>query len=191
MKNQKGSVTVWIIIILVIVIVVGAAWWYLMQAQTPSTSTTSTTEIPITQQTTGASTQQQTSNTSQAPTPSNQATQPQSVSNKPSSSGALSATPTSGSSPLTVTFSSLYGGPTGVPGGYRIDFGDGTSKYANCDQYSIIGTNDVCGSPAQVQHTYNTPGTYTATLTDVNAAPPPSTATSDAGVVGTVTITVQ
>ncbi len=189
MKNQKGSAGLWII--LVIVIVAGAALWYLMQTQTPSTPTTGGPEIPVTQQTTVAPTQWQPSSASQTPMPSNQPPQRQGANTAPSSQGALSAAPTSGPSPLTVTFSSLYGGPTGVPTGYRIDFGDGMSGYAYCDQYTIVGTNDVCNTPAQVQHTYGTPGTYTATLTSVKAPPPPSTKTYDAGVVGTVTITVQ
>ena len=78
-------------------------------------------------------------------------------------SATLTATPSSGASPLNVSFVG-----TGVKGGqqYIIDYGDGSHSDA-------LAALDVCmhladgsgGCPkAQASHTYATAGTYTATL---------------------------
>lgn len=74
------------------------------------------------------------------------------------SSGAkLSATPTSGRAPLTVSFRAE--GPPRTPVGSAIDFGDGTA--------GILQPAPVCfgcNSLAIAQHTYTNAGTYPATL---------------------------
>lgn len=63
----------------------------------------------------------------------------------------LTANPTSGPAPLSVTFSAA--GSTGPIVSYTLDFGDGSSPYSGTD----ITVN--------ISHTYDTPGTYTAVLT--------------------------
>lgn len=63
----------------------------------------------------------------------------------------LTATPTSGPAPLSVTFSAA--GSTGPITSFTLDFGDGTDPYSGTD----ITVNIV--------HTYAIPGTYTAVLT--------------------------
>lgn len=63
----------------------------------------------------------------------------------------LTANPTSGPAPLSVTFSAA--GSTGPIVSFTLDFGDGSSPYSGTD----ITVN--------ISHTYDTPGTYTAVLT--------------------------
>ena len=63
----------------------------------------------------------------------------------------LSATPTSGPAPLSVTFSAA--GSTGAIVSFTLDFGDGSTPYSGTDL------------TLNISHTYNNPGTYTATLT--------------------------
>jgi len=68
----------------------------------------------------------------------------------------LSATPTSGPAPLSVTFSAA--GSTGPIVSFALDFGDGSSPYSGTD------------ITVSISHTYTTPGTYTAVLTVQDAA---------------------
>jgi hypothetical protein len=81
----------------------------------------------------------------------------------PSTVPTLNATPTTGTSPLNVTFSgSATSYPTGYasyPRSYIIDFGDGTSNY-------VINhsTNSSNPSFSGVTHEYSNTGTYTAFL---------------------------
>ena len=63
----------------------------------------------------------------------------------------LTATPTSGPAPLSVTFSAA--GSTGAIVSFTLDFGDGSTPYSGTDL------------TVSISHTYNNPGTYTATLT--------------------------
>jgi len=72
----------------------------------------------------------------------------------------FSATPTYGPAPLTVRF-------TGIGGGTSIDLGDG------------VKSSWVDGTPPYVEYTYQTAGTYTATLRGLK------------GILGTATITVN
>jgi PKD domain len=74
----------------------------------------------------------------------------------------LNASPTSGPTPLTVTFSATYFGTTA----YSVVYGDGS-----------LGPTKVCDfncSPAvqsvSFKHTYHKPGTYTATFTVSNGS---------------------
>ena len=78
----------------------------------------------------------------------------------------LSASPSSGKVPLTVTFTSTATGGTD-PLTYKIEFGDGGTPSS--------------GTDTSVQHVYNKVGTYTATLT----------VTDDAGTEQTATVQVQ
>lgn len=68
----------------------------------------------------------------------------------------LSANPTSGPAPLSVTFS--FAGSTGPIVSYTLDFGDGSAPYSGTDL------------TISVNHTYENPGTYTAILTVQDAA---------------------
>ncbi|HWO07467.1 MAG TPA: peptidoglycan-binding protein [Candidatus Paceibacterota bacterium] len=78
-------------------------------------------------------------------------------------SGRLSASPTSGNAPLTVTFSHYVGGfrPAGIS--YTLSYGDGTQERAT----ECSAPADVCTGPGTNTHTYRNDGTYTATLTRV------------------------
>jgi len=67
----------------------------------------------------------------------------------------LTATPTSGPAPLSVTFSAA--GSTGAIVSFTLDFGDGSTPYSGTDL------------TVSISHTYNNPGTYTATLTVFDA----------------------
>jgi PKD repeat protein len=69
--------------------------------------------------------------------------------------GSLSADKTSGTAPLSVTFTIGYTDPEGKAGTYSLDYGDGTgisTGSLNSDQ------------TVQVKHTYSSIGVYTATL---------------------------
>jgi PKD repeat protein len=71
-----------------------------------------------------------------------------------SSSAQLTAKPTQGSAPLSVTF---IGGSAAVYfGGIQIDFGDG-------EQAAFCGPGRAC-SDVSVAHIYNNPGAYTVRL---------------------------
>jgi hypothetical protein len=98
-----------------------------------------------------------------------------------SSNGSMSftASPTSGSAPLSVTFSA-----SGVPSGASVNFGDGTIEQTdslfgngttNSAGYCGAGPDFFCYMP----HIYASPGTYIATLRNYSGA-----------VVGTQTVTV-
>lgn len=78
-------------------------------------------------------------------------------------SGRLSASPSSGNAPLTVTFSHYVGGfrPAGIS--YTLDFGDGGSERAT----ECPAPADACTGPGTNTHTYRSNGTYTATLNKI------------------------
>ncbi len=72
----------------------------------------------------------------------------------------FSATPTSGTAPLTVSFSSNISGFHPEERMYVVDYGDGTRQLAAwCDS-----PTDRCQSPGINVHTYAVAGTYIATL---------------------------
>jgi PKD repeat protein len=77
--------------------------------------------------------------------------------------GSLTATPTSGSAPLTVAFRAT---DLPLPMTYTIDFGDGTSGALS--QGSCFGSASGVQCSGSASHTYGNAGTYDATL--VNAA---------------------
>lgn len=83
--------------------------------------------------------------------------------------GALFASPTSGSAPLTVSFTSQIGDGMTRPSAYDgqdtvIDFGDGSAtQWVSCLSGSN-GMGERCPSPAKFSHTYSQNGTYIATL---------------------------
>ncbi len=106
----------------------------------------------------------------------------------------FSASPTSGSAPLAVVFSSnVGGGITPYRVDYTIDYGDGVREAAaNC-----YAPSDYCISPGKNTHTYTNTGTYTATLTMTKYNNCQATGdsvcaawVSSTGTLGTVTITV-
>lgn len=75
----------------------------------------------------------------------------------------FSASPTQGSAPLSVMFSTWISGFRVPNIYYTIDFGDGTSeRAAHC-----YAPADACMSPGQNPHTYSANGTYTATLNKI------------------------
>ncbi len=76
-----------------------------------------------------------------------------------SSGGSISASPTSGSAPLTVQFTVTPSLNSGI-GSYVIDFGDGTQGTATYSAYSAVSGNSLY----MVSHTYNSAGTYVARL---------------------------
>jgi PKD repeat protein len=188
MKNQRGSAAIWAIVVLVIIVIAGAAYWYWMQSSVQPTSSTSV--APITQQTTMVTTST-TNPTSQTQTTSNQSTQTTST----QTGSAFSATPTSGTAPLTVTFNGVLStsnpsasGGLGVDEPY-ITFGDNgqSGDPVFCANIPSNVTNYVyptsCTFPS-VSHTYTSPGTYTGVL---HLGEQKGTQTT----LGTVTITVQ
>ncbi|MHB1087119.1 MAG: hypothetical protein ACYCZ0_05220 [Minisyncoccota bacterium] len=131
----------YLVVGMVAILVIAGAWWYLNQSHTLANSTT---DVPSTQQIAETVTKQQNANTSQVP----------------SSSGTLSASPSSGTAPLIVTFSIQ---PSA--GGQSIDFGDGSNP---CSPLTPGFTSDEggCNAPAYPQtftHTYETAGTYKVT----------------------------
>lgn len=91
---------------------------------------------------------------------------------------ALSASPTQGTAPLSVTFSINYSGQAGAP---TLEYGDGTSepRVDTCDAPA-----DACISPGTNTHTYTTSGTYSAKLCH-------GTCISSANLIGSVTVTVS
>lgn len=85
----------------------------------------------------------------------------------------FTADPVIGTAPLTVTFSSRV---TGQGGAATIQFGDGVSEQAT----SCNAPADVCITPGQNTHIYQSAGSYTATLVDSTGA-----------TIGNVTVTVN
>lgn len=77
----------------------------------------------------------------------------------------LTATPTSGSAPLAVSFVAALPASTGLAApnyNYTLAFGDGSTQTLACPAQS-----QSCTTTAS--HTYATAGTYTATLSNLNA----------------------
>lgn len=96
----------------------------------------------------------------------------------------FSATPMSGSAPLTVHFTVAQGARQG----YFIDFGDGTrAMNVSCESLPML--NDTCFFPTQLTHTYPKAGVYTPYLLSgpVCLVPVPDCPKVN----GTVTISVQ
>ncbi len=106
------------------------------------------------------------------------------------SSGSLSATPQSGTAPLTVNFTAnvTLANPQLVAdaGDYKIVFGDGSEQVLSCT--SGTGT---CHGPHTLSHTYHANGSYTATLVHYGYfGPPQPNGGFPQQTVGKVTITV-
>lgn len=99
----------------------------------------------------------------------------------------LTASPSSGVVPLSVTFSSPWGIPVNANGvqsvgeEYWIDFGDGSTQSLRCP-----ASNVACSIPVTVTHTYEKLGSYTVAVDAAPVASNPITTT-----LGTVVITVQ
>ena len=75
---------------------------------------------------------------------------------------AFTASPTSGTAPLTVQFSNTVAGP--LPGPVTINYGDGSSEaIAPCTGGSSAAPVK-CATPGVNTHTYSSPGTYVAKL---------------------------
>jgi formylglycine-generating enzyme required for sulfatase activity len=70
----------------------------------------------------------------------------------------LSATPTSGAAPLSVSFQGAGSDPDGEIVGWDLDYGDGGAHWTGA------------AAPAGVTHTYETGGTYQAVLTGVDGS---------------------
>lgn len=92
-----------------------------------------------------------------------------------SGSATLSASPNSGASPLTVTFTANTNGATHF-GGVTINYGDGTASATIC-----YPGNSTCTA---VTHVYSNSGTYTATLTAVGEGNSPTIASTNVYVNG-------
>lgn len=91
-----------------------------------------------------------------------------------SSSDTLNATPTSGATPLTVTFSGTVNASGQCNAGpYSINFGDG--------QTASIALSGCTASSFQVPHTYSTSGSYTVRLYRGSPAVSAATVTINAG----------
>src|SRR3989344_754942 len=101
----------------------------------------------------------------------------------------MSASPTRGEAPLTVTFSTWIGGHMPQNISHTIDFGDGASEpVTHC-----FAPADGCLRPGQNTHTYTSNGTYTATLnkiTDLCGGHPACMAPISSEVIGKVQIYV-
>jgi len=82
---------------------------------------------------------------------------------------ALSASPSSGSAPLTVSFTSQIGDGTTRPSAYDgqdtvVDFGDGSATHWVSCLSSFNGMGERCPTPSRFSHVYTQSGTYIATL---------------------------
>jgi peptidoglycan hydrolase-like protein with peptidoglycan-binding domain len=71
----------------------------------------------------------------------------------------FSATPSSGSAPLTVQF--VASAPQGITLGNAVNFGDGTTGHLG-----FVPVCSSCNAEGVVSHTYTASGTYNATLTN-------------------------
>jgi hypothetical protein len=97
----------------------------------------------------------------------------------------FSAAPTAGPAPLLVTFSA-----TGFsPGAYTVFFGDGTNGQLDSELPYCPARTTPCTGPAfgSASHTYQSAGSYTATLTQSGL---PLCAGCAAPILGTVIVTV-
>lgn len=74
----------------------------------------------------------------------------------------ISATPASGSAPLTITFTPGFLGL----GGHPVDFGDGTNTEATCAEFKP--DTDACIRMNTLTHIYTKPGTYTVIYKDLH-----------------------
>lgn len=85
----------------------------------------------------------------------------------------LVANPTSGSAPVTVIFTSVYGYPRGTQdAAVFLDFGDGKGEPVYCFQ-DDDKRNGECRDPAIIHHTYEQPGTFQAKLKSGGMCPSP------------------
>jgi len=102
----------------------------------------------------------------------------------PQSTG-FAATPQSGAASLTVQFTSSE--PQGSAVGNSVDFGDGTSG-----NLGFVPTCSSCNLLGTVSHTYNSTGTYTATLTSGTCSCPANGICNCPAIIilGTTTVTV-
>jgi PKD repeat protein len=105
---------------------------------------------------------------SASPTPHTVSSSGVTITVAPALNVSASASPTSGSAPLTVSFTGTVSGGT-APYTYDWNYGDGTAH----------------GTTQAPSHTYTTVGTYTATVTVTDSAP------SHHAVTGSVTVTVK
>jgi PKD domain len=76
----------------------------------------------------------------------------------------LTATPTTGPAPLTVSFNAS--GPVGTSITNTINFGDGSTGTLNPAPVCAD-----CGPSSSASHTYTAPGTYTVTVSYISACP--------------------
>lgn len=81
-----------------------------------------------------------------------------------STQGTLTATPISGSVPLSVGFSYAIGTDTVSANEYRLDFGDGFSAVPSIGCGTFTNWISACPRALTSSHTYNSAGTFTATL---------------------------
>jgi peptidoglycan hydrolase-like protein with peptidoglycan-binding domain len=98
----------------------------------------------------------------------------------------FSASPASGTAPLTVQFTSSE--PQGSSIGTTVNFGDGTSG-----TLGVIPVCSSCNAMGSVSHTYLSAGTYTATLTGGSCACPVNGICNcpNMQILGTATVTVN
>lgn len=95
----------------------------------------------------------------------------------------LSASPTSGTAPLTVVFTGIAGSA-----GYTIKYGDGKTNAVGCEHGSCSPT--ASSLSINRSHVYEQPGTYTAKLLKHFTTMQSNCAGEDCNAVGSVTITV-
>jgi PKD repeat protein len=98
----------------------------------------------------------------------------------------LSASPTSGSAPLTIGFSASNLQSTGT---YYLSYGDNTDSVTICRQDT--GGVASCGSAWNGSHTYQNAGTFTATLSRSPACAPNVICTAVIQLVSTLSVTVN
>jgi len=96
----------------------------------------------------------------------------------------FTATPSSGTSPLTVNFSAMN--VVADVSNYYIDFGDGTD--GTMDQLSCVG--GCFPNPMSASHTYTSPGTYTAKILYSEPCPDDLSCQPVMNVAATITVSV-
>lgn len=86
----------------------------------------------------------------------------------PTTLGGLSASPLSGSAPLTVSFTSTYGDASSYRPSYAdgqdtmLSFGDGlASTWLQCPGAQAGASANTCATPITTRHTFQEPGVYT------------------------------